>query len=84
MLDGVKAVWNGGTFVCTTRRGASAGPAGPTSMTSSRRASARPLRRALQKYVENPLSTQILKGEIGDGDTIKVMEKDSKLEFLKI
>ncbi len=45
---------------------------------------ARPLRRALQKYVENPLSTQILKGEIGDGDTIKVMEKDSKLEFLKI
>ena len=45
---------------------------------------ARPLRRALQKFVENPLSTQILKGEIGDGDTIKVMEKDSKLEFLKI
>ena len=45
---------------------------------------ARPLRRALQKYVENPLSTQILKGEIGDGDTIKVMENDSKLEFLKI
>ena len=45
---------------------------------------AMPLRRALQKYVENPLSTQILKGEIGDGDTIKVMEKDSKLEFLRI
>ena len=45
---------------------------------------ARPLRRALQKYVENPLSTQILKGEIATGDTIKVLEKDSKLEFQKI
>ena len=45
---------------------------------------ARPLRRALQKYVENPLSTQILKGEIATGDTIKVLEKDSKFEFQKI
>ena len=45
---------------------------------------ARPLRRALQKYVENPLSTQILKGEIATGDTIKVLEKNSKLEFQKI
>ena len=42
------------------------------------------LGRALQKYVENPLSTQILKGEIAAGDTIKVLEKDSKLEFQKI
>ena len=45
---------------------------------------ARPMRRALQKYVENPLSTQILKGEIAGGDTIRVLEKDSKLEFQKI
>ena len=33
---------------------------------------ARPLRRALQKYVESPLSTKLLGGEFRDGDTILV------------
>jgi ATP-dependent Clp protease ATP-binding subunit ClpC len=33
---------------------------------------ARPLRRVIERYVENPLSSQILKGEIKEGDTVKV------------
>ena len=33
---------------------------------------ARPLRRSVQRYVENPLSSQILSGDIKDGDTINV------------
>ncbi|MFC1982849.1 AAA family ATPase, partial [Chloroflexota bacterium] len=33
---------------------------------------ARPLRRVIERYVENPLSTQLLKGELKEGDTIKV------------
>jgi len=33
---------------------------------------ARPLRRALQKYVESPLSTKILEGEFDEGDTVIV------------
>ena len=33
---------------------------------------ARPLRRAIERYVENPLSTQVLKGEFKDGDTVVV------------
>jgi ATP-dependent Clp protease ATP-binding subunit ClpA len=33
---------------------------------------ARPLRRTLQRQVENPLSTKILKGEFKDGDHVVV------------
>jgi ATP-dependent Clp protease ATP-binding subunit ClpC len=33
---------------------------------------ARPLRRALEKYVENPLSVKVLGGEFKEGDTIIV------------
>ena len=33
---------------------------------------ARPLRRAIERYVENPVSTKILRGEFDQGDTIKV------------
>ena len=33
---------------------------------------ARPLRRALQKHVESPLSVSVLSGEFSDGDTILV------------
>jgi ATP-dependent Clp protease ATP-binding subunit ClpC len=33
---------------------------------------ARPLRRALQKYVESPLSMKMLKGEVKSGDTVVV------------
>jgi ATP-dependent Clp protease ATP-binding subunit ClpC len=33
---------------------------------------ARPLRRVIERYVENPLSGQILRGDIKEGDTVKV------------
>ena len=33
---------------------------------------ARPLRRAIERYVENPLSTKLLRGEFNPGDTIVV------------
>jgi ATP-dependent Clp protease ATP-binding subunit ClpC len=42
---------------------------------------ARPLKRAIEKYVENPLSTKLLKGEFGQGDTIIVGLGDKGLTF---
>lgn len=44
---------------------------------------ARPLRRAIQKYVESPLSVELLTGKFKDGATvhIDVEEKENKLVF---
>ncbi len=42
---------------------------------------ARPLRRAIQKYVETPLSEKILSGEIKPGDTVVIDVKDGELVF---
>ena len=42
---------------------------------------ARPLRRAIERYVENPLSTKVLRGEFKEGDTIKVDLKGDALTF---
>ncbi len=42
---------------------------------------ARPLRRAIQRYVENPLSSQLLKGDISDGDLVFIDEVDGQLIF---
>jgi len=42
---------------------------------------ARPLRRALEKYVENPLSLKVLSGEFKEGDTIIVDVGDEGLTF---
>jgi len=42
---------------------------------------ARPLRRAIQRYLENPLSEEILKGNLKEGTTIKVGMKNGKLSF---
>jgi ATP-dependent Clp protease ATP-binding subunit ClpC len=39
---------------------------------------ARPLRRALQKYVESPLSVKMLAGEIAHGHTITVDINDDE------
>ena len=39
---------------------------------------ARPLQRALQKYVESPLSVKILRGEFQEGDTIIVDHLDDE------
>ncbi len=43
---------------------------------------ARPLRRAIQRHVENPLSKRILQGEFGEGDTIRVEVSDESLVFV--
>ena len=42
---------------------------------------ARPLRRAIERYVENPLSTKLLRGEFKEGDTVKVNLGDEGLTF---
>jgi ATP-dependent Clp protease ATP-binding subunit ClpC len=42
---------------------------------------ARPLRRAIQRYVENPLSSRILEGEIKDGETVVVGVSGDVLNF---
>ena len=42
---------------------------------------ARPLRRAIQRYLENPVSTRILRGEFKEGDTIAVSLQDDNLRF---
>jgi ATP-dependent Clp protease ATP-binding subunit ClpB len=40
---------------------------------------ARPLKRLLQRELENPLATKLLSGEIRDGDTVRVAVTDGKL-----
>jgi ATP-dependent Clp protease ATP-binding subunit ClpB len=40
---------------------------------------ARPLKRAVQKYLQDPLADAILKGEVRDGQTVKVDEGDGAL-----
>jgi ATP-dependent Clp protease ATP-binding subunit ClpC len=42
---------------------------------------ARPLRRAIQKYLEDPLSEEILKGKIKDGDKVKIKHKKGTEEL---
>jgi ATP-dependent Clp protease ATP-binding subunit ClpC len=44
---------------------------------------ARPLRRAIQRYVENPLSTKILSGNFNEGDTIAIGVEAEELSFTK-
>ncbi len=45
---------------------------------------ARPLRRALQKYVESPLSVSLLSGEFKPGDRVLVEIQDSRPVFRKL
>ena len=40
---------------------------------------ARPLKRAVQKYLQDPLADAILAGKVGDGSTVKVDEGDGAL-----
>ena len=44
---------------------------------------ARPLKRAIQQQLENPLASKILAGEFGQGDTVKVDAEGGKLVFTK-
>jgi len=42
---------------------------------------ARPLKRALQRMVENPLALRLLEGKFGEGETVRVDAKDGELVF---
>jgi ATP-dependent Clp protease ATP-binding subunit ClpC len=42
---------------------------------------ARPLRRAIQRYVENPISNKILQGEFKERDTIAISLREDNLSF---
>ena len=44
---------------------------------------ARPLKRAIQRSLENPLALRLLEGEFADGDTIRVEAADGGLTFAK-
>lgn len=44
---------------------------------------ARPLKRAIQQYIENPLAQEILAGKFVPGDTIQIDLKKDKIEFSK-
>ena len=45
---------------------------------------ARPLKRALQRLVENPLAIKLLEGEFADGDRIRVDAENGELAFEKV
>jgi len=45
---------------------------------------ARPLKRAIQQYLENPLAQMILKGEYMPGDIINITVVDSRLRFAPV
>jgi ATP-dependent Clp protease ATP-binding subunit ClpB len=42
---------------------------------------ARPLKRAVQRYLQDPLADLILRGDVRDGSTVAVDEGDGKLEL---
>jgi ATP-dependent Clp protease ATP-binding subunit ClpB len=44
---------------------------------------ARPLKRALQRLVENPLALRLLEGDFTEGDTVRVDAADGELDFTK-
>jgi ATP-dependent Clp protease ATP-binding subunit ClpB len=44
---------------------------------------ARPLKRAIQRLVENPLALRLLEGEFADGDSIRVDARDGEIVFEK-
>jgi ATP-dependent Clp protease ATP-binding subunit ClpB len=45
---------------------------------------ARPLKRAIQQQVENPLAQRILRGEFGPGAKVKVTAANGALEFERV
>jgi ATP-dependent Clp protease ATP-binding subunit ClpB len=42
---------------------------------------ARPLKRAIQSYIQNPLAVKLLQGEVLPGQTVRVSAKGDQLEF---
>ncbi len=45
---------------------------------------ARPLKRAVQRYVETPIAKSLLKGEFGEGDTLFADVADERLTFKRL
>jgi ATP-dependent Clp protease ATP-binding subunit ClpB len=45
---------------------------------------ARPLKRAIQRLVENPLALSLLEGDFADGDTIRVDAEAGEIRFEKV
>ena len=45
---------------------------------------ARPLRRAIQRYVESPLSVQMLKGDFNSGDRVRIDVGDDEIKFIRL
>jgi len=45
---------------------------------------ARPLKRAIQRLVENPLALRLLEGEFADGDTVRVDAEDGEIRFERV
>ena len=45
---------------------------------------ARPLRRTIQKFVEDPIAEEILKGNFGEGSKISVKKKGTGLDFTEV
>ncbi|HEX9141160.1 MAG TPA: AAA family ATPase, partial [Gaiellaceae bacterium] len=44
---------------------------------------ARPLKRAIQRLIENPLALRLLEGDFGEGDAVRVDARDGELVFEK-
>jgi ATP-dependent Clp protease ATP-binding subunit ClpB len=42
---------------------------------------ARPLKRAMQRYLQDPLALALLEGEFGEGDTVEVDAAGDELAF---
>ena len=44
---------------------------------------ARPMRRAVERYLEDPMAEEIIRGDLREGETISITEKDDKLVFIQ-
>jgi ATP-dependent Clp protease ATP-binding subunit ClpC len=42
---------------------------------------ARPMRRAVERFLEDPLAEELLRGNVKPGDHVEVMAADGKLSF---
>jgi ATP-dependent Clp protease ATP-binding subunit ClpB len=45
---------------------------------------ARPLKRVIQRRIQNPLALAVLEGEYGDGDLVRVVRAGDQLEFVRV
>jgi ATP-dependent Clp protease ATP-binding subunit ClpB len=45
---------------------------------------ARPLKRVIQREIQDPLAREMLEGKFGEGETVRVVVKDGRLAFEKV